>query len=47
MHTPNISAAKYWPGDLGIMANHALVFAQLIIKGKKYGVQPFIVKIRD
>lgn len=29
------------------MANHALVFAQLIIKGKKHGVHPFIVRIRD
>jgi hypothetical protein len=29
------------------MANYALVFAQLIIKGKQHGVHPFIVKIRD
>ena len=29
------------------MANHALVFAQLIVKGKNHGVHSFIVKIRD
>jgi acyl-CoA oxidase len=28
----NIKAIKYWPGDMGIIATHALVFAQLIIK---------------
>lgn len=29
------------------MATHALVLAQLIIKGKRHGVYPFIVPIRD
>ena len=29
------------------MANYALVFAQLIIDGDKYGVSPFLVQIRD
>lgn len=29
------------------MANYALVFAQTIIKGKNYGVMPFIVEIKD
>lgn len=42
-----MEAAKFWPGDLGILGTHALVFAQLIIKGKKHGVHPFIVPIRD
>lgn len=27
--------------------NHCIVVAQLYIKGKNYGVQPFIVQIRD
>lgn len=47
MDTPNIKAVKFWPGELGIYSTHALVFAQLIIKDKKYGVQPFVVRIRD
>ena len=49
--TPTITATKWWPGELGTMANFALVFAQLIIEdeGEKnsYGVVPFLVQIRD
>ena len=31
IHSPTISSTKFWPGDLGLIANHATVFAQLII----------------
>ena len=48
---PTITATKWWPGEMGRYANHALVFARLIIvdDGDKndYGVAPFIVQIRD
>jgi len=47
LHTPSVTAAKYWPGELGLISNYALVFAQLVMKGKKFGVHPFIVRIRD
>ena len=47
IHTPTISATKYWPGDLGMFASHAFVFARLIIDGEDYGIQPFMVQIRD
>jgi len=47
INTPQVEAAKWWAGDLGIYANHAAVFAQLIIDGKKYGVHVFIVPVRD
>mmetsp|Transcript_3548 Transcript_3548/g.5347 ORF Transcript_3548/g.5347 Transcript_3548/m.5347 type:complete len:216 (-) Transcript_3548:1029-1676(-) len=52
LHTPTESATKWWPGDLGFIANFALVFAQLIIKDEngetnKYGIAPFLVQIRD
>lgn len=47
INTPNVSAAKCWPGDLGIFATHALVFAELIVQGKKHGIHSFIVPIRD
>ena len=47
IHTPSITATKYWPGDLGRFSSHAVVFARLIIDENDYGVQPFMVQIRD
>ena len=43
IHTPNIKATKFWPGSLGVMATHAIVFARCIANENDYGVQPFIV----
>lgn len=48
IHTPNIRATKWWPGDMGRMANHAIVFARLIVPDEggevnDYGIAPFIV----
>ncbi len=42
-----IAGSKWWIGDLGVYANHAIVFANLIIKNKKYGIHAFLVPIRD
>ena len=47
INTPSITATKYWPGDLGRFSSHAVVFARLIIDENDYGVQPFMVQIRD
>lgn len=47
LHSPTVSSIKFWPGGLGKLSNHAIVFAQLYINDKNYGVQSFIVKIRD
>lgn len=47
MHSPHLTASKWWIGSLGKIANHAVVMAQLVIKGKPYGPHPFIVPIRD
>lgn len=47
IHTPTIKAAKFWPGNLGVLATHAVVFARCIADESDYGVQPFIVPIRD
>jgi len=46
-NSPTLTATKWWIGDLGVVANHVVTQAQLIIEGKKYGVQTFIVQIRD
>ena len=43
IHTPSITAAKYWAGDMGLNATHAFVFAKMVIGESTYGVQPFIV----
>ena len=51
--TPSALATKWWPGDMGTIANYAMVFAKLKLPdeaGEKYydyGVAPFIVQIRD
>lgn len=45
--SPTVSSIKFWPGGLGKLSNHAVVQAQLYIKDKHYGVQTFIVPIRD
>lgn len=47
IHTPQLTAAKWWIGSLGRTANHAVVMAQLIIDGKSHGPHPFVVQIRD
>ena len=50
LDTPNIKATKWWPGELGLTANHAVVFARLIIpdedgpsQSNDYGVAAFMV----
>ncbi|PGH12076.1 hypothetical protein AJ79_04475 [Helicocarpus griseus UAMH5409] len=47
IHSPSLTASKWWIGSLGRTANHAVVMAQLIIDGKRYGPHPFVVQIRD
>ncbi|CAI4228786.1 unnamed protein product [Auanema sp. JU1783] len=47
LHTPTITATKWWPGALGKSSNHAIVVAQLYTNGKNMGPHPFIVQIRD
>ena len=47
IHTPSVSATKFWPGDLGIFANHAVVYAKIIVDGNSLGVYPLIARIRD
>ena len=43
IHTPSITATKYWPGDMGRFSSHAIVFARLIIDKQDNGVQAFMV----
>lgn len=47
LHTPTITATKWWPGEVGTTSNWAVVFAQLVIDGNKLSPAPFLVQIRD
>ncbi|EDS37109.1 acyl-CoA oxidase [Culex quinquefasciatus] len=47
INSPRLSAYKWWPGGLGLTANHCIVMAQLYSKGRCHGVNPFMVQIRD
>lgn len=47
IHSPTKSATKWWPGALGRSANHAIVYARLIVFGKDLGVHNIMVQLRD
>ncbi|KAJ5519659.1 Acyl-CoA oxidase [Penicillium fimorum] len=54
LHSPTLTASKWWNGSLGRMANHAIVVAQLLLpdpsspdKYVSHGPHPFIVQVRD
>ncbi|CEJ01326.1 Putative Acyl-coenzyme A oxidase [Rhizopus microsporus] len=47
IHTPDLTAAKWWIGGLGVVSTHAVVQAQLVIANKSYGPHLFIVPIRS
>jgi len=47
VHSPSLTASKWWIGGLGRTADHAAVMAQLVINGKRYGPHPFVVPLRD
>lgn len=47
IHSPTVSSIKAWPGELGKLATHAVVPARLIVKGTDYGMQIFMVQVRD
>ena len=47
LHSPTLTAYKWWPGGLGHTANYAVVMAQLGTGGEERGVHPFLVQLRD
>ncbi|CEQ40207.1 SPOSA6832_01809, partial [Sporobolomyces salmonicolor] len=47
IHTPSVSATKWWIGGAAHSATHCAVFAQLIVKGVCYGTKTFIVPLRN
>ena len=53
IHSPTVTASKWWNGALGRTANHAIVVAQLLLPDgkageyKSQGPHQFILQIRD
>ncbi|KAH7389471.1 hypothetical protein DE146DRAFT_163900 [Phaeosphaeria sp. MPI-PUGE-AT-0046c] len=54
IHSPHLTASKWWNGSMGRTATHAIVVAQLLLPGTNdptnlasHGPQTFIVQIRD
>jgi acyl-CoA oxidase len=47
LNTPSDKDIKFWIGNLAKSAHVGVVFAQLITQGKKQGVHPFVVDLRD
>jgi len=47
LNTPSTLAQKYWITNSAVHATWAVVFAQLQIDDKEYGIHAFLCKIRD
>ncbi|KAL8588491.1 hypothetical protein ACOMHN_022278 [Nucella lapillus] len=47
MNSPTVTAMKWWPGGLGKSCNMAIVLAQLVVKGEKCGLHPFLLPLRS
>merc|ERR1712159_546357 len=46
LDTPTLTSMKFWPSSM-VSATHAVVYAQLYIGGKHYGIHVFMVQLRD
>ena len=47
IHTPDVDAIKWWPGDLGMSATHAILMTKIVSNGKNQGIFPLFIQIRD
>ncbi|KAE8382411.1 acyl-CoA dehydrogenase/oxidase C-terminal [Aspergillus bertholletiae] len=52
LHSPTLTASKWWNGSLGRTANHAIIVAQLLVPNsggeyESHGTHLFIVQVRD
>ena len=47
IHTPSLTATKWWIGGAAHSATHGVVFAQLIVNKKRHGVKSFVVPLRN
>jgi len=47
LNTPTLQSIKWWPGALGRVSTHVVLYAQLISNKKELGVHVFMMQIRD
>lgn len=47
LNTPTVDAVKWWIGELGVFATHAVLVAQLRVDGRGHGTAVFVVQLRD
>ncbi|KMZ63073.1 Acyl-CoA oxidase [Zostera marina] len=47
IHSPTLTSSKWWPGGVGKVSTHAIVYARLISMGKDHGVKGFMVQLRS
>ncbi|KAI6224340.1 Acyl-CoA oxidase dehydrogenase and Acyl-CoA oxidase domain containing protein [Aphelenchoides fujianensis] len=47
LNSPTRTSLKWWPGNVAVSAQVAIVMAQLYTQGKCHGMHPFFVFIRD
>ncbi|KAL5723921.1 acyl-CoA oxidase [Ranunculus cassubicifolius] len=47
INSPTLTSSKWWPGGLGKVSTHAVIYARLITDGQDHGVHGFIVQLRS
>ncbi|CAI9095738.1 OLC1v1031736C1 [Oldenlandia corymbosa var. corymbosa] len=47
IHSPTLTSSKWWPGGLGKVSTHGVVYARLILDGQEHGIHGFIVQLRS
>ncbi|CAH1225068.1 ACOX1 [Branchiostoma lanceolatum] len=47
LHSPTLTATKWWPGGLGLTVTHGVVMAQLYTQGQCMGPHMFILQLRS
>lgn len=47
VHSPDLSSIKWWPGAMGVLCNHCVLYARLIVGEEDLGIHNFLVQLRD
>ena len=47
VHSPALSSIKWWPGAMGVLSNHCVLYARLVVGEEDLGIHNFLVQLRD